>query len=353
MNARDSYVFASDNAAGICPAALQSLIAANQDCVGSYGGDPWTERAKSLIDDFFECACEVFFTFNGTAANSLAISALCQRHHSIIAHRQSHLQTDECGCPEFMTGGTKILLANGDQGRIDVDHAAELAAYRRDVHFPPVRAIGVTQATEWGTVYDLQHLDRLHELKQRFQLHIHMDGARFANAVASLGVAPKACTWQAGIDCLSLGGTKNGMAVGECVVFFNKSLASEFGFRIKQAGQLASKMRFLSAPWVGMLESGDYLRHARHANAMASQLKGRLQAMGLRVINEVQANGVLVDLGETLADQMRELGWHFYDLFNPGESRLMCSWATAQQDLDAFLDDLQQICQPELNQARM
>lgn len=344
MGAKDSYAFASDNAAGMSPAAVDSLLRANQGCVGSYGGDPWTEQAVAAIRDFFETDCEVFFAFNGTAANSLAISTMCSPYQSLIAHRQSHLQTDECGCPEFFTGGTKILLAEGAQGRIDFQLADALAQYRRDIHFPPARAISVTQTTEWGTVYSMDHLQQLLEFKQRHNLFVHMDGARFANALASLSVAPRQCTWQVGVDCLSLGGTKNGMAVGECLVFFNRELANEFGFRLKRAGQLASKMRFLTAPWVGMLHTGEYLKNALWANSLATQLATRLRAIPcMQVLNEVQANGVLVDFGVTLADQLRQRGWHFYDLFYPGQSRLMCSWATTQQDLDEFMKDVHEV----------
>jgi threonine aldolase len=331
------YAFASDNCAGVCPEAWDSWQRANQGCVASYGADAWTARAVQLIQEFFECQCDVFFTFNGTAANSLALASLCRSYQSVIAHRHSHIQTDECGCPEFITGGSKILLVDGPLGIVDTLQVEQIAAYRRDVHFPTARVLDLTQATEYGTVYDPDTLGNLSEVVRRHGLRMHIDGARFAGAVASLGCTPKELTWKVGADCITLGGTKNGMAIGECVVFFNRDLAAEFGCRMKQAGQLASKMRYLSAPWVGMLESGAFLRHAEHANRCAQLLSQRLATIPrVEIAFPPQANAVFARFPDAIRQGLEKDGWHFYDLFGTGETRLMCSWATTEDDIDAF-----------------
>src|SRR5262245_1781174 len=241
--------FASDNYAGICPEAWTALADANQGHARGYGDDPWTDRAADLIREVFETNCEVFFVFNGTAANSLALASLCQSYHSILCHEIAHVETDECGAPEFFSNGTKVLLLEGENGKINPHEIERMVRRRTDVHYPKPRAVSVTQATEVGTVYSVSELKAVWSKCKSLGLKLHMDGARFANAVVSLGVKPREITWEAGIDVLCFGGTKNGSHVGDAVVFFNREIAHEFDYRCKQAGQLASKMRFLAAPW--------------------------------------------------------------------------------------------------------
>lgn len=333
--------FASDNTAGICPDAWQSLLEANEGYASPYGEDYWTKKAASLVREVFEVDCDVFFTYNGTAANSLALASLCQSYHSVIAHQSSHIETDECGGPEFFSNGTKLLLVPGEHGCVDVKEVERIATRRSDVHFPKPKVLSITQSTEIGTVYDEQALDQVHETARRLGLNVHMDGARFANALASLNIAPKEATWKRGVDVLCLGGTKNGMIVGDCVVFFDRELSAEFEYRCKQSGQLASKMRYLSAPWVGMLSSEAWLNNARHANAMATELSTRLsQFPGVTIVAPVQANAVFVQFPPGVAEALREKGWQFYDFIGIGTSRLMCSWATTQADVDAFVDSV-------------
>ena len=334
------YAFASDNCSGMCPEALAAFNAANQDCVGSYGEDRWTQRAIELIRDFFSTDCQVFFAFNGTAANSLALSALCQPFQSVICHRDAHVQSDECGCPEFFTGGSKLLTVGGQRSRVDLSEVERIAKYERGVHFPPAKALTITQATEAGTCYDIEQMQAVGQLCRRLGLHLHVDGARFACAVAGLQADPADLTWRAGVDCLTLGGTKNGMAVGECIVFFNQELASAFDFRCKRAGQLASKMRFLSAPWVGMLEGDAYLTHARHANQAAQQLATALRQAGIEIAYPPEANAVFAKIPAEVQARMLAKGWHFYDLFGDGQARLMCSWSTTAAEIEAFVNDL-------------
>ena len=338
--------FASDNTAGVCPEAFQALVEANHATAVPYGEDSWTHGAVEHLREVFEVDCDVFFTYNGTAANSLALASLCQSYHSVIAHELAHVETDECGGPEFFSNGTKLLLVSGENGCVDVGQIAKVVRRRSDVHFPKTKVLSITQSTEMGTVYDEAALDRIHETVRRFGLNLHMDGARFANAVASLGVAPKEMTWKRGVDVLCFGGTKNGMAVGDCVVFFDHELSNEFEYRCKQAGQLASKMRFLAAPWVGMLSSGAWLDNAKHANTMAQQLSERLAASaGIKTVAPVQSNAVFVDFPAEVAAGLRSCGWVFYDFIGAGASRLMCSWATSEAEIDRFAADVARLSQ--------
>ena len=333
--------FASDNYSGICPEAWAALAEANSGHARAYGDDPWTERAADLLREVFETDCEVFFVFNGTAANSLALASCCQSYHSILCHELAHVETDECGAPEFFSNGTKLLLLPGERGKIAPGSIEEVVKKRTDIHFPKPRAVSVTNATEVGTVYAPDELKAIWAKTKALGLKLHMDGARFANAVASLGCAPKEITWQAGVDALCFGGTKNGMAVGECVVFFNRDLAAEFAYRCKQAGQLASKMRFLSASWVGMLQGGAWLKYAAHANAMAARLEGHLCEMpAVRLLFPREANGVFAELPTAAIAALRAKGWLFYTFIGAGGCRFMCSWDTQPEDVDALAADL-------------
>ncbi|MGV3774828.1 MAG: threonine aldolase family protein [Verrucomicrobiales bacterium] len=336
--------FASDNYAGVCPEAWAALAEANEGHVRSYGDDYYTAQASDLIRNIFETKCEIFFVFNGTAANSLALASLCQSYHSILCHEIAHVETDECGAPEFFSNGTKVLLLPGANGKIDPDCIERVVKRRTDVHFPKPRVVSVTQATEVGTVYQPDELVAIGKKAKELGLKMHMDGARFANAIASLNVAPKEVTWKAGVDVLCFGGTKNGTHVGDAVVFFNLDLADEFEFRCKQAGQLASKMRFLAAPWVGMLQNDVWLKYARHANGMAQRLSQKLNEIAeVKVLFPPQANSVFAELPEPFIQEMWSRGWMFYTFIGRGGCRFMCSWDTTEQDVDAFAADLKDI----------
>jgi|ERR1044071_3928108 threonine aldolase len=340
--------FASDNYAGICPEAFAAMADANQGHETSYGDDTWTEKASNLIRDVFETDCDVFFVFNGTSANSLSLASLCQSYHSILCHELAHVEVAECGAPEFFANGSKVLLLGGADGKIEPKHIEQAVKKRTDIHYPKPKALSITQASEVGTVYSLAELHTLKEVAQRFDLRVHMDGARFANALVAIGLSPKEITWQAGVDVLCFGGTKNGIAVGEAVVFFNKEIAREFDYRCKQGGQLASKMRFLSAPWVGMLQDGAWLRHARHANVMARRLETALrQIPRIEIAFPVESNGVFARIPPNIVEGLHQRGWEFYTgVVTPNESRLMCSWDTTPEDVDAFADDVRQLALP-------
>lgn len=337
--------FASDNYAGIAPEAWAALEQANHGHAPAYGDDGWTARAADLIRETFETDCEVYFAFNGTAANSLALAALCQSYHSILCHELSHIQTDECGAPEFFSNGTKILVLPGEGGKIDVPAVDHAVKRRSDIHYPKPRVLSVTQSTEVGTIYTPDELGRLGDAARRLGLNFHMDGARFGNAVAALGVAPKAVSWQCGVDVLCFGGTKMGMAIGEAIVFFRKDLAREFEYRCKQAGQLSSKMRFIAAPWIGMLQDGAWLRHARHANACAARLSAGLAAIpDVALMAPTQANAVFATLPEQAVSGLREKGWRFYTFIGSSGARFMCAWDTTEADVDHLLGDIREAC---------
>jgi threonine aldolase len=344
-----NQVFASDNTAGICPEAWAALAEANRGRLPSYGNDEWTVRACDLLRTVFETDCEVFFVFNGTAANSLALASLCQSYHSVICHDYAHVETDECGAPEFFSNGTKILVATGPNGKLDPVQVERVILKRTDIHYPKPRVLSLTQSTEWGTVYTVDELKTLTSVAKQHGLAVHMDGARFANAAAALGerggVRPADFTWRAGVDVLCFGGTKNGMNMTEAVVFFNRQLAREFDYRCKQAGQLASKMRFLSSQWVGLLQDGAWLRRATHANWMTRKLAAALRRIPqVKILVEPEVNAVFASMPPAAAEAMHARGWHYYNFIGAHGYRLMCSWDTQDADLDAFIADLTVAC---------
>ena len=342
MSPAFSRHFASDNNAGICPEVFAAMAEANQHHLPGYGDDPWTRRAGELFREVFETDCEVFFVFNGTASNCLALWSLCESFHGVICHRHSHIETDECGAPGFFLHGVTLLPADTPDGKLDEASVRQAHTLRHDFHAPQPRALSLTQATELGTVYSPADVGALTALARELKLFVHMDGARFANAVAGLRVPPADVTWRAGVDVLSLGGTKNGAMIGEAVVFFDRSKADNFRRRCKQSGQLASKMRFLSAQWVGLLEGGAWLRHASHANSVAAYLEGRLRAVpGVTVAFPRQANAVFALLPAAAAAAVAARGWRFYNDVGPGgAARLMCSWDSTEADVDAFVGEL-------------
>ena len=341
---RHDYTFASDNTAGLAPEALAAFNAANAGAVPSYGKDAWTQRAKALIREVFETDCEVFFVYNGTAANALALSALCRSYHSIICHQYSHVDADECGAPELFTGGAKVIPVASPNGKLQPAEVERAVLRRTDVHYPKARALSLTQSTEWGTIYTPGEIGALCAMAKKHRLAVQMDGARFANAAAALGIRggkPADLTWRAGVDVLCFGGTKNGMNTAEAVVIFDQEVAREFEYRVKQGAQLESKMRFATAQWVAMLESGAWLRHAAQANAMAQRLAAALRPLpALNFIAVTEANGVFVEMPLATVEALWAHGWHFHRFIGENGYRLMCSWATTPETVDRFVADL-------------
>ncbi len=333
----ERHDFASDNTAAICPEAWDALQEANANGAPSYGEDWWTARVCERVREIFETDCDVYFVFNGTGANALALAQLCQSFHSVICHEHAHIQTDECGAPEFFTKGSKLLLAGGPGGKIDIVEAEAIIARQPELHSHRPRAISITQSTEFGTVYTRNELGAIAEVARTHEMFLHMDGARFANAIAALNCAPKTITWEIGVDVLCFGGTKNGVAAGELIIFFKRELSREFDYRLKQAGQLASKMRFLAAPWLGLLTNGVWLRNGRYANRAASRLANCLKTdAAVEIVFPVEANAVFVRMNTQLVRDLHARGWHFYKFIEPDLHRLMCSWSVTDKDISDF-----------------
>ena len=329
--------FASDNNAGICPEALAALAAANVGHAPGYGDDDWTRAAADAIRTAFDTECDVHFVFNGTAANALALASICRSSDAVVCHAKAHINVDECGAPEFFSGGTKLLTADTADAKLTPSSLVALAGTRHDEHSSRPRALALTQATELGTVYTAADLKALCDTAHERQMKVQLDGARFANAVASLGSTPADISWRAGVDVLCLGGTKNGLPFGEAILFFDRTLGDEFARRRKQGGQLASKMRFLAAPWLALMQDGVWLKHAAHANAMARRLAAAIQALPrVRLLAPVEANGVFADLPARAIDALRAKGWRFYTFVGETGVRFMCAWDTSPEAVDVF-----------------
>jgi threonine aldolase len=333
--------FASDNTAAICPEAWTALAEANTKYAPAYGEDEWTAEVCERIRKIFEVDCDVYFVFTGTAANALGLAQLCQPFHGVICHERAHIQTDEGGATEFYTRGARLFLTNTNNGKVDLGQAEKLIGQQVELHGHMMRAISIAQATEFGTVYTANEVAEIGGFARAHEMLLHMDGARFANAVVSLGCAPKSITWKAGVDILSFGGTKNGVAAGELVIFFDKQSSRDFQYRVKQAGHLGSKMRFLAAPWLGLLNGDVWLNNAWHANQAARQLVQRLRnEAGIENVFPVESNAVFVRLDDQLVRDLHARGWRFYKFIEPDVYRLMCSWSTTDEEISMLIRDL-------------
>ena len=335
--------FASDNYAGICPDAWDAMHEANSGHAVAYGDDGWTDKAADAFRTLFATECEVFFAFNGTAANSLALAALCQSYQSVICSDTAHIETDECGAPEFFSNGSKLLVAKSANGKLTPEAIRTLASNRQDIHFPKPKVVTITQPTETGLVYTADEIKAISAVCREFGMHLHMDGARFANACATLGCKPADITWKAGVDVLCFGGTKNGLAVGEAILFFHPQQAEGFDYRCKQAGQLASKMRYLSAPWVRLLQNGAWLKNAQHANACALQLATLIAGLPqVELMFAVQGNAVFLRMPEALQAALRTRGWRFYT-FIGGGARFMFAWDAQPERVQQLAADIKAV----------
>jgi len=334
--------FASDNWSGLCPEALDCLVRANRGSAPAYGHDEWTARAADAVRGLFGHDAEVFFAFNGTAANSMALAHLCQPYQAVLCHAWSHIETDECGAPGFFSHGARLLLGQGGDGKLSLASAASLAGSQDDLRFPRPAVLSLTQSTEVGTVYSPEELTALCGLAKAQGMKVHVDGARLMNAAAALGASPAELSWQCGVDVLSLGASKTGGGIGDTVVFFDRELARGFDYRCKQSGQLAAKMRLITAPLLGLMETGAWLRNARHANDCAAYLAGRLAGHGVSPVFPRQANAVFIRLSDSEADVLRRRGRLFYISACHGAARFMCGWDTTREQVDSLVEDIRQ-----------
>ncbi|MFA6124748.1 MAG: beta-eliminating lyase-related protein [Sphingomonas sp.] len=326
--------FFSDNAAPVHANVLAAIAEANV-LDTAYDGDGWSKQLDARFSDVFETPVRALWVPSGTAANCLALAALCPPHGAIVCHRDAHIQNDEAGAPEFYTHGAKLLLAEGDGAKLTPDSIrAVLDATRTDVHQVQPHAISITNATEYGLIYSPDDVAAIGQLARERGLGLHMDGARFANAVAHLGCAPADLTWRAGVDALSFGFIKNGGMSAEALIFFKPELAAATLYRRKRAGLLLSKGRYLAAQLLAMLEGDLWLDLARGANAGAALLA---QAAGDRLVNPVEANEVFLRVTPAEAATLRALGFDFYD-WGPGEARLVISWNQRTEDIRPLAD---------------
>jgi threonine aldolase len=331
--------FVSDNTAGLCPEVCVALSDANAGATASYGDDVWTRRLCDRVRELFEIDCDVFLVFNGTSANALALAQLCQPFESIVCHEYAHIDNDECGACEFYTGGSKLIPTPGTNGKIDLREVEAALARQHELHSHKPRVISLAQATEVGTVYGPDEVREISAFANKRGMSLHMDGARFANAIAQLRCAPKEITWRAGVKVLCFGGTKNGLAAGELVVFFNKERSVNFDYRAKQGGHLASKMRFFAAPWLALLEDEVWLKNARQANDAALKLASDLRSCGAEIVFPVESNAVFSRLDVMVAENLRERGWDFYKFIEPDIYRFMCAWSATEGAISAFRSD--------------
>jgi threonine aldolase len=332
--------FYSDNTATAAPEILAAVTEANQGHTIAYGSDPWTERLDAVLSGFFGTSVRAFAVSTGTAANSLALATLSPPWGAIYAHEEAHIGVDECGAPQFFSGGAQLSFLKGPQAKVTCEALrAALDKHPADVHTVQPAAVSITQATELGVAYRPEEIAALSKLSRERGLKVHMDGARFANAVAFLDCHPGDVTWRAGVDVLSFGATKNGALAAEAVVFFKPELVRDFEFRRKRAGHLFSKSRYLAAQLLAYVETGLWQRNARRANEFARRIG---KAAGAALMHPVEANEVFVKLGEERKAALRAQGFEFYD-WGPvasGEARFVASWDQREADVDALVKAL-------------
>ncbi len=340
--------FCSDNVAGASPAILEALTNAGGGSVMPYGADPLTATVEQTLRDIFETDLSVYLVATGTAANSLALSAMCPPYGAIYCHPDSHVNVDECGAPEFYTGGAKLVTIGGPDGKLDAAalETALSAGWAGVEHHPQPAAVSLTQASEAGTVYEPGAIGAISEVCRGHGLGLHVDGARFANALVTLGCSPADASWRAGVDALSFGATKNGALAAEAVLFFRPGLTDGFRFRRKRAGHLFSKMRFLSAQLDAYLADDLWMNNAQHANAMATQLAQGLEGLdGVSFLHPVQANELFVTLPAHVREGLEADGFKFYPwvVGGPDCIRLVTAFDTDPVAVAGFIESARRL----------
>ena len=322
--------FFSDNAAAAHPAVIEAIVAANR-LDTAYDGDAWSAKLDRAFSDLFETEVRALWVTTGTAANCLALGALCPPYRGILCHRDAHIEVDEAGAPGFFTGGAKLMLLEGPGAKLSPETVeSAIGLIRKDVHQVQPAALSITNATEYGLVYTADQVGALGETAKRHGLGFHMDGARFANAIVSTGASPAELTWRAGVDALSFGFVKNGGLNAEALILFRTELAEEIAVRRKRAGHLLSKGRVLAAQILAMLDKGVWLDNARAANSAAQMIA---EAAGDRLIYPVEANEIFVRATPEEAASLRAEGFDFYD-WGPGEIRLVTSWDQSGEPIE-------------------
>jgi len=330
--------FASDNNAGVHPDILKEIIAVNTGHAVGYGSDIWTEKALGLFKEQLGSSTEAFFVFTGTAANVLSLTGVTRSWNSVITASTAHLEQDECGAPEKFTG-SKVLTVDSNDGKVTIELIEKhMHGFDFEHHSQP-KVISVTQATEMGTVYSVPEIKKIADFAHSKGMLLHMDGARLANAAVSLNLPFKTFTSDAGVDVLSFGGTKNGMMFGEAICFLRPGLSTDFKYIRKQGMQLASKMRFISAQYIGYFKNDLWKKCATHSNAMASIMAGKLQQINeVRITQPVQSNGIFIIIPAEVAERIRKRYFFYPWNEKTSEYRLMTSWDTTEEDIEGFVE---------------
>ena len=337
---RDRIKFASDNVAGACPEVLDAVIKANEGDSTPYGNDQISTELQDKFSEIFEKEVIVFPTASGTAANALALSTMTPSFGNIYCHKLSHINTDECGAPEFYTGGGKLVTLQGVKGKITANELDESITGAGIVHHTQPSSVSITQVCETGEVYQLDEIKKISDVTHKHNLNMHMDGARFANALVSLDCSPAEMTWKSGIDVLSFGATKNGCLAAEAIIFFKKDLVGNVAFLMKRAGHLLSKMRFVSAQLDAYITNDVWLKNARRANDMGKRLsEGLNQHKNIELAYPTDANEIFVKMPKDIIDQLNSEGYTINDDEWDGNAvRLVTAWNTDSSDIDTFLN---------------
>ena len=337
-------LFASDNVTGACPEVMDAVVAANSGIATSYGDDEWSSRLQTKLSEIFETDVEVFLAVSGTASNALALSALAPVFGKIYCHELSHINTDECGAPELFTGGAKLIPMRSSNGRIKANELAETIRGSGNVHVTQPSVVSITQSCETGTVYQLDEIKAISKIARKHKMSVHMDGARFANALVSLDVSPAEMTWKSGVDVLTLGGTKNGCLAAEAIIFFKSDMVGNFPYLHKRSGQLLSKMRFISSQLEAYVTDDLWIRNAQHANSMAKILSEGLNAFSnIELAYPTQSNEVFVYLPRELIDYLNNAGYDINEEELDGKAvRFVTAWNSELKDVDRLLEVIKQ-----------
>ena len=339
---RERIKFASDNVAGACPEVLDAVLKANDGDSTPYGNDQISADLQKKFSELFEKDVIVFPTASGTAANALALATMTPSYGNIYCHKLSHINTDECGAPEFYTGGGKLVTLNGINGKILAEELDQAIGGKGIVHHTQPSSVSITQVCETGEVYQLDEIKKISEVTHKHKLNMHMDGARFANALVSLNTTPAEMTWKSGIDVLSFGATKNGCIAAEAIIFFNKDLVGNIAFLMKRAGHLLSKMRFVSAQLDAYISNDVWLKNARHANEMGKKLsEGLAKHNSIKLAYPTEANEVFAKFPRNMIEHLNSEGYKMNEDELDGQAvRLVAAWNTQESDVDQLLETL-------------
>ncbi len=337
-------IFASDNVTPACPEIMDAINQANKGCVDSYGNDKWSMALDKKFSELFEKDVKVFTAVTGTAANSLALSSITPSYGNIYCHKISHINVDECGAPEFFTGGAKLITIDGKNGKFNADELQKNIRGSGIAHNTQPSSVSITQSCETGVIYKPDEILKITQVAKENHMKIHMDGARFSNAIVSLNKSPAEVTWKLGIDVLTFGGTKNGCLDAEAIIFFNPDQVNNFQYLQKRSGQLLSKTRFLSSQLNAYITNGVWLKNAKHANTMAKILSEKLSRINsLELTYPTESNEIFIKIPKNIQEHLNKKGYSAIpdDMFD-GSVRLVSSWNTNSNDIDKLIKTIKE-----------